>query len=125
MNPLAVFLLLAGGAWLLLSAKKPTSTSTSAKIPTPVGPVVLTNTPSLPQSASPGTTIQVQTKGDLSPTLTEAEQFALKNYSDDQLYNEALSSNHLAYVAAVGTKLASDGDTRAGDLTLRVANWGT
>jgi hypothetical protein len=60
----------------------------------------------------------------LDPMLDQAEQYALANYSNDQLYNEGMTSGHLAYVAAAATKLAASGDTRAADLTLRVANWG-
>lgn len=141
MNPLLVFAIVAGGAWLAFGKKTAPAPTKIATIPTPAGPITVTTTAppvaSTPPSGTPGATPPITVtlptaadypsapaSGDLSPLLTQSEQYALANYTDDQLYNEGMSSGHLAYVAAVGTKLAADGDTRAGDLTLRVANWG-
>jgi hypothetical protein len=60
---------------------------------------------------------------DDSLELTQSEQYELANWVPDELYNEAMKSNHKVFVAAAATVLATKGDTRAGDLTLRVANW--
>lgn len=94
-------------------------------IPTVIGPNGQTTIP--PVKVTLPTDADYPAKpasGDLTPMLTQSEQYALGSYSNDQLYNEAMSSGHLAYVAAVAEKLAESGDTRAADLTLRVANWG-
>lgn len=145
MNPLLV--LLAVGAGALLLGKKSTPATkpqtTVAKIPTPAGTITVTTAPpqvpttsTPPESTIPPIKVTLPTlptaadyptppaSGDVSPMLTQSEAYSLANYSDDQLYNEGMSSGHLAYVAAIGAKLAADGDTRAADMTLRVANWG-
>ena len=148
MNPLLILLAIGAGAAVFVNKKTTTpakAPATVAKIPTPAGTItVQTPPPSVPQSTSPGTNpvtippvkVTLPTlptaedyptppaSGDVSPMLTQSEVYALANYSNDQLYNDGMSSGHLAYVAAIGTKLAVDGDTRAADMTLRVANWG-
>lgn len=144
MTPLVVLLLAGGAGLLLLSGKKAAPKATTvANIPTPAGPVTVTTSqppqttsttvppvsipavkvtlPTLPTSADYPA---VPASGDLSPMLTQSEQYSLASYGNDQLYNEAMASDHLAFVIAAGAKLAGNGDTRAGDLTLRVANWG-
>jgi hypothetical protein len=145
MNPILVLLAIGGGV-LLLSSKKATPKTTVASIPTPAGPIIVTTpspqatstqAPSDPQGVPPVTVPPIKVtlptaddypskpaSGNLDPMLDQSEQYALANYSNDQLYNEGMASGHLAYVAAIGTKLAASGDTRAADLTLRVANWG-
>jgi hypothetical protein len=147
MNPLTMLLLIGGGALLLLGKKSTPATTTVAKVPTPIGPVVVTQPTSTGPGAGTSTTTTTPVaippikvtlpsiptsadypaqpaSGDVSPMLSESEQYAIANYTDDQLYNEGLSSGHLAYVIAIGAKLAADGDTRAADMTLRAANWG-
>jgi hypothetical protein len=150
MNPILILGLLGGGAMLLLGGKKkssPPSTTkpstakpSTVKINTPAGPVAITVPPTagpeVPPVLIPPVKVSLPTlptaedyptkpaSGNLDPMLDQSEQYSLGNYSNDQLYREGMTSGHLAYVAAIATKLASSGDTRAMDLTLRVANWG-
>lgn len=150
MNPLLVLLAVGAGGLLLLGKKPAPKPSTVAKIPTPAGPITVTTTTppksSAPTSSAPSETLPTVTvppvkvtlptlptdadyptkpaSGNLDPMLSQAEQYALATYSDDQLYNDGMSDGHLAYVTAIGMKLAADGDTRAADITLRIANWG-
>lgn len=137
MNPLLV-LAAVGGLAVFWSGKK--SEPKVVNIPKP-GPIVI-KAPTPSESSDPVPTIPIPpvkvvlpipsdedypTKppsGNLDPMLDQSEQYSLGNYSNDQLYREGMTSGHLAYVAAIATKLASSGDTRAMDLTLRVANWG-
>lgn len=143
MTPLVVLLLAGGAGLLLLGGKKAAPKATTvANIPTPAGPVtVATSNPpqtstTVPPVSIPAVKVTLPTlptsadypavpaSGDLSPMLTQSEEYSLTSYGNDQLYNEAMASDHLAFVIAAGAKLAGNGDTRAGDLTLRVANWG-
>jgi hypothetical protein len=59
-----------------------------------------------------------------SPTLGYEEQVSIESDLPSDLYRKAMASQHQIYVAAAAAKLAAMGDTRAMDLTLRVANWG-
>jgi len=58
-----------------------------------------------------------------SLTLTYEEQQSIESDLPGDLYQKAMASNHQVYVAAAAATLAARGDTRAADLTLRVANW--
>ena len=105
-----------------------TSTSTGTTIAIPEVKI----TPELPPapSVTPASTIDVpaaptaaeQAKD--AAALSRDEQISIESDLANDLYGKAMASQHLAYVAAAGLKLASLGDSRAMDLTLRVANWG-
>jgi hypothetical protein len=148
MNPIFILAGIAGLGALLLGGKK--APEKAAPIPGwdpikkgPAGLPPAAKTPStksdpaptVPTLPTPPIKIQLplpSTKdyptfppsGNLDPMLSQSEQFELANYGNDKLYEDAMLSDHLAFVAAAATKLASSGDTRAADLTLRVANWG-
>lgn len=145
MNPLLILVAGGLGALLLGGKKAPAKTapSTGPKIPIPTVPIIVQKTPSTKADPAPTLptipTLPVKVvlpmpsttdyptfpaSGNLDPMLSQSEQYELANYGNDKLYEDAMVSGHLAFVAAAATKLASSGDTRAADLTLRVANWG-
>jgi hypothetical protein len=151
MNPLLLIAAAVAGAYVLMSGKKPASTQSGTIIKVPTQPTsiqtpagTVTVKPSVPVSTESGTTITVPevkiTPADLpldlptptnviaatnaSPNLTYEEQVSVESSLPDDLYRMAMASNHPAYVVAAAARLALLGDTRAADLTLRIANWG-
>lgn len=103
----------------LVGRKGSTSSSSKPQKPTtkpkPSGGTTTkpTGTPTQPSSGKENT----------STALTAAEQLELSDDTADQLYASAVISPHKVFVIAAASKLATAGDTRAGDLNERVANW--
>lgn len=101
--------------WLL--TKKQTTSTPYVYVP-----------PVVPPTPAPATKPVVKTNkaqpatANSSP-LTVAENDLLNNGSHDAIYNAAMRSSNIAFVTMAGNQLAEEGDTRAGDLTLRLANW--
>jgi hypothetical protein len=141
-----ILLAAAGGAWLLLS--KPKAQQAQQTKPSTVTVTLPNVTPQPSAPAQPSTTVQIPATPatpavdvqvpvgmpappniiaatNSSPTLTYEEQVSIESDLPDYLYNKAMASQHPAYVAAAAARLAAAGDTRAMDLTLRVANWGS
>jgi hypothetical protein len=77
--------------------------------------------PAAKPAAKPSTT-----KPAAKPTardIATEQTYYLGAASLEDLYNYAMKSTDRKFVATAADKLASRGDTRAADLTLRVANW--
>jgi hypothetical protein len=118
MKPIVWLLAGLGGLWLLARKQEEAfNTATNdwyvppnpAPSVTPTKPTVKTN------KAQPAT-------ANTSP-LSVAENDLLNGGSPDAIYNAAMRSSNIAFVTMAGNQLAEAGDTRAGDLTLRIANW--
>lgn len=142
MSPFVVIATLGGlGAWLLFGSKKPATSQTSVTVPaapsvvptvvtTPIGNATVTP----PTATTPGSVTltpvgtpeppNVIVATNRSPDLTYEETVSLESDLPSDLYRKAMASQHPVYVAAAAARLAGMGDTRAMDLTLRVANWG-
>lgn len=115
MNPLLIAGLLLA-AWALL-AKKSTSATTSStasvKVPTSTGTAAATVT--LPKP----TTITFPTS-DID-YLNDAESQSLLNDSLDDVYAEAIGSNHKIFIQAAAARLAASGDARSVELATKSA----
>ena len=116
--------LLVGAAAILalvgLTGRK-TSTSSPSKPIKPSGkPKPSSGTTTKPTG---GTTPAKPSSGKENTALTSAEQLELQEDTANQLYASAMISPHKVFVVAAASKLATAGDTRAADLTERVANW--
>jgi hypothetical protein len=81
------------------------------------------STPIVPTPKTPTTPRTPSTPAVVTPKLSAYEQFQLENWDLGELYTEAMKSTSKVFVAAVANKLAEAGNTNAGDLTLRLANW--
>jgi hypothetical protein len=113
MTPL--WLAMAGGAgWLLLSGpgkKQPKAPQVVVKAPTAkAGGSVKVEIP-------PGDELSV----DLS-LLNDMQSEILATGSLDEIYREAMSSYHRAFITAAAARLAASGDSRAIKLVARLAN---
>jgi hypothetical protein len=113
------------GGTITVPTPAATSTSTGTTITVPQ----VTVTPATP-AASAAPSVEVPTP----PTAAEQakdgtalsydEHVSIESDLPSDLYNKAMASQHMAYVVAAAARLASLGDVRAADLTLRIANWG-
>jgi hypothetical protein len=113
------------GAYFAFGSKpKAAAQSSTVAVKTPAGSV---------QHTQSGTTITVPditvpapsgNALDNSYTLNTDEQTYVANATDDELYATGIASNHLGFVIAAADLLAQHGDTRAMDLTVRIAQWG-
>ena len=134
MNPLLIIGALIAAALMLAKKSTPKTTAPAASVvlPTATAPgkvTIDTGTPS--KVLTPPVVVQVPSAADYPAraasnpdvSLTYEEQQSLESDLPDDLYREAMASNHQVYVAAAAAVLAARGDTRSGDLTLRVANW--
>lgn len=115
MNPLLIAGLLLAG-WALL-AKKSTSATTSStasvKVPTSTGTAAATV--ALPKP----TTITFPTSD--VDYLNDTESQMLLNDSLDDIYAEAIGSNHKIFIQAAAARLAASGDARSVELATKSA----
>jgi len=114
MNPM--FLILGGvGLWWLLKKKE----DEPEKSPT--------NVVNLPEVLiTPGSSSNLEPRPstiDNSPVVTSFENDILNGGTPTNVYNAGMSSSNRAFVTQAANQLAEAGDTRAMDLTLRLANW--
>jgi len=116
MNPFVLGALAIAALAMLTRKPKPTAakiTTASVKVPTSTGTAAATI--SLPKP----TTITFPSS-DID-YLNDAESESLLNDSLDDLYAEAIGSNHKVFIQAAAARLAASGDDRAIELAGRSA----
>ena len=115
MNPM--FLILGGvGLWILLKKKEETPTEPSTNV---VNLPEVLITPNSPSGSKP----TAQSQSSNTPVMTSFENDILNGGTPTNVYNAGMSSSNRAFVTQAANQLAEMGDTRAMDLTLRLANW--
>lgn len=114
MNPFVIGGLLLAG-WALLARKSTPATSTSVKVKVPTSTGTAAATISLPKP----TTITFPTSD--VDFLNDAESQSLINDSLDDIYEEAIGSNHKIFIQAAAARLAASGDARAVELATKSA----
>lgn len=96
------------GAYLLFSKKEQPAPSS-----------VIT----IPEVVVKPTVKKTQPKSTEKSPLTKEENDLLNAGNHDTLYNAALKSSNYTFVYQAANQLAEEGDTRAIDLTQRIADW--
>lgn len=115
MNPFLIGGLLLAG-WALFAKKSTPAAKTATatvKVPTSTGTAAATI--SLPKP----TTITFPTSD--VDFLNEAESQSLIDDSLDDIYAEAIGSNHKIFIQAAAARLAASGDSRAVELATKAA----